>query len=379
MQQVYLQSAAFLQSPLFHITPRGNRSSTCARRAGRPVTANINDTTDRSREDEIAAKIARLRKQKRPESHSSGGISDNGNLSEAPSPQSEQREQGQAEKPHYFKDLPDWKKEQILNNQIQEAEQFFNKGSTPTSTTGSQQAKVNQADYQPKVSTWGVYPRPENISQTFGGGRRIQNGGVDLESDESKARDEAVRKRLEAYRKKIGIDTEKEEQHREEIEQALDESEKLMKKTLPYNAIGCLEGVVSFTSERSRLGGKVFLSLAFAYETVGRREDARQIYLRLRRSPFPEISSKAKQLALGFEAMQELGVVDETPQTGYRVARFSLPDLNAQVEKRYEPVMRHQDEIDSKTEKISLATNIALLCLMTSPLLVLLILEWLKR
>ena len=31
--------------------------------------------------------------------------------------------------------------------------------------------------YQPKVSTWGVFERPDNISKEFGGGRKISMGG----------------------------------------------------------------------------------------------------------------------------------------------------------------------------------------------------------
>ena len=32
-------------------------------------------------------------------------------------------------------------------------------------------------DYRPKVSTWGMFPRPDNISKAYGGGRTIQKGG----------------------------------------------------------------------------------------------------------------------------------------------------------------------------------------------------------
>lgn len=39
--------------------------------------------------------------------------------------------------------------------------------------------------YQPKVTTWGVFPRPKNISQVYGGGRDIKPG-QQLETPEEK-------------------------------------------------------------------------------------------------------------------------------------------------------------------------------------------------
>ncbi|MCI24757.1 hypothetical protein A2U01_0045943, partial [Trifolium medium] len=59
--------------------------------------------------------------------------------------------------------------------------------------------------YKPKVSTWGVFPRPGNISKTFGGGRVIRPGDI-LETDEEKAAKEARTKtQLAAYKKKYGL------------------------------------------------------------------------------------------------------------------------------------------------------------------------------
>ncbi|KAB1224579.1 hypothetical protein CJ030_MR2G004971 [Morella rubra] len=59
--------------------------------------------------------------------------------------------------------------------------------------------------YKPKVSSWGVFPRPGNISKTFGGGRVIRPGEV-LETTEEKAAKEArTRELLAAYNNKIGL------------------------------------------------------------------------------------------------------------------------------------------------------------------------------
>jgi hypothetical protein len=43
--------------------------------------------------------------------------------------------------------------------------------------------------YKPKVTTWGVFPRPQNISQAYGGGRNIRPG-QELETPEQKAQRE---------------------------------------------------------------------------------------------------------------------------------------------------------------------------------------------
>lgn len=345
----------------FNVKPR--TANTCHRHT---VCANINQTTNTGREDEIAAKIASLRKHKRLKSQSSSA-SQPANAPADGQPSSSDTEKSddlsnEQNADSLFSQLPDWKKEQVLNSQIEEAEGFFNAGSQ-----NDQPDEESEDGYEPKVQTWGVFPRPDNISKAFGGGRRIERGGENLNSPDSKRRDEAVKTRLAAYRAARGIDMDKEEEHREELEHALEQSQLYMRKSLPYDAIKVLEAVLEFTSFRSRLGGKLILSLALSYETVGRREDAKNLYVRLRRNSFPDISSKAKQLLEGFAAMESLGIEDETRTKGYRVANFSLPDVNFASEKRYETAALPSG--DKKSEKISPGTSLALLAVMASPAL----------
>ena len=52
--------------------------------------------------------------------------------------------------------------------------------------------------YRPKVSTWGVFERPDNISKEFGGGRKISLGGEE-ETEEQK---EETEKETEEPRRK---------------------------------------------------------------------------------------------------------------------------------------------------------------------------------
>lgn len=339
------------------IVPRSRSSARC-RRYG--VRANINSTSDPSREDEIAAKIANLRKQKRLQSQRS--TSESSTLDRAESPREDSYDTNISAAPVSFNDLPDWKKEEVLKDQISQAEAFLNPSSLEEKSPSSD---ADGEKYKPRVSTWGVYPRPDNISRTYGGGKNIKQGGVDLNSESAKKRDQAVAEKLAAYRAARGIDIKREEEHRQEIEAALENANRLSSRSQPYEAIRTLEGVLDYISDRSRLGGTVYLSLALAYDSVGRREDAREIYAKLRRSAFPEICGKAKQLLQGFEAMDMLKISDEAKDRGFRVTKYTLPDVSEQLERRYETAVGVSTE---PSEKLDMRTNILLAALFLGPL-----------
>lgn len=59
--------------------------------------------------------------------------------------------------------------------------------------------------YKPKVSSWGVFPRPNNISETFGGGRTIRPGDVLETAEDRAAKDARTRELVAAYKKKMGL------------------------------------------------------------------------------------------------------------------------------------------------------------------------------
>lgn len=55
-----------------------------------------------------------------------------------------------------------------------------------SSSTGGVGVAEEGGAYRPKVTTWGVFPRPADISKAYGGGRNIKPG-QELESKEQKA------------------------------------------------------------------------------------------------------------------------------------------------------------------------------------------------
>jgi hypothetical protein len=57
---------------------------------------------------------------------------------------------------------------------------------TSADSAESSGSSEQEGKYKPKVTTWGVFPRPKNISQAFGGGRNLQPG-QELETKEQEA------------------------------------------------------------------------------------------------------------------------------------------------------------------------------------------------
>lgn len=370
----------------------------------RPITtpsANINKTTDANREDEIAAKIASLRKHKRLNSKPPSTTPSSDANAETTTPQSKPQpppvastSDAMLQDQSLFSQLPDWKKEEIMQQQIQEAETFFQPPTLPEpqadpdpgpelQTEPDQQPSQDESqtqpqtpdqEYQPKVSTWGVFPRPKNISRQFGGGKKIAPGGVDLKSAESQARDKEIAEKIARYRKGVGTDLQTEQTHSAEITAALTAAENHLNKSRPQTAITELEAVAPYVSDRSRRGGSVLLTLALGYEATGQRASAKALYERLKRSPYPEISSKAKQLLAGFAAMATLRIEDDS--SDLRGPDFRLPDLNT-MDKRYETAVLPDEA--ATAAPIPLLTNVILALVMLFPLALLAVLLSLRH
>uniref|UniRef100_A0A7S0T4K8 Transmembrane protein n=1 Tax=Erythrolobus madagascarensis TaxID=708628 RepID=A0A7S0T4K8_9RHOD len=200
--------------------------------------------------------------------------------------------------------------------------------------------------HKPKVSTWGVFPRPDNISKAYGGGRTIPRGGLQPreETEEDRKKAQRTKALLDSYRTAMGIDTKREEQHRETVLEAIAKSRKLLKDSRPYEAVRLLESVKEYVSTKSELGGELHMELALALEVVGRTEDARELYAELRKSPVSRIASKAKQLSFGFSAMQELKL-DSDGGAGLKVMDFNLPDLaKLSTARRYDTTYFRESE-----------------------------------
>lgn len=155
--------------------------------------------------------------------------------------------------------------------------------------------------YKPKSGSWGAFPRPKDISKAYGGGRRV---GAGYSKDDQETADLATKARLQRYREKVGIDVSSEKEHAAEIEEALQLGQLAMLRGVYATAVTALEKVTPWCSTNSKVGSKVFLELAMAYEAVGRTNEAYQVYQTLSTCRMEDVKHNAKRLLYGMEAME---------------------------------------------------------------------------
>jgi hypothetical protein len=156
--------------------------------------------------------------------------------------------------------------------------------------------------YQPKTGSWGKFPRPKDISKTYGGGRRIGPGFSDEEARSKSSED--TRERLKRYREKMGIDVKSEKEYAAEIDEALNIASLAMQRGIYSTAVSALEKVTKWCSTNSKVGGKVFLELAMAYEAAGRTKEAITVYKTLSTCRMEDVKFNAKRLLYSLEAME---------------------------------------------------------------------------
>jgi len=161
---------------------------------------------------------------------------------------------------------------------------------------------------KPKVSTWGVFERPADMSKAYGGGKKVGIGGFQESEEERQRKQAEIQAKLKAYRATLGGDYELQEQHKEDIEQARAESRQLMRYGDVRGALNKLLAVEPWLCEKTEFGGYALIDLGWAYDASGDRETARKVMARLRRNVSKDVRRMSQQLAFQDEAAGYLGV-----------------------------------------------------------------------
>ncbi|XP_021295738.1 uncharacterized protein LOC110425222 isoform X2 [Herrania umbratica] len=188
-------------------------------------------------------------------------------------------------------------------------------------TTSEEKQTIEDSSeiYKPKVSTWGVFPRPGNISKTFGGGRTIRPGeGLETEEDKA-AKNERTRQLLASYKMKIGLNVDP--KLRSECEKALKHGDSLMDSGKLKEALSYYERVMEKMPYQSELHGLAALQWSICQDSLSRPNEARIMYEKLQSHPNANVNKKARQFTFSFKAMEMMKVTGSNPSlknTGYQ-------------------------------------------------------------
>ncbi|KQK06568.1 uncharacterized protein LOC100843051 [Brachypodium distachyon] len=187
---------------------------------------------------------------------------------------------------------------------------------TPSSVIEPEEDK-NSEFYKPRVTSWGMFPRPQNISKAYGGGRNISLGGEKQSAEEKAAKDKRTRELLAAYMS--GQNKTMDAKTKAECTEALKKGDELMnagrlKQALPY-----YEKVMQAADFKTELHGMAALQWSICLDSLCRSKEAMSMYSKLKYHPNDLINKKAKMFMFSFQAMDFLKV-DGLPvpqNTGY--------------------------------------------------------------
>ncbi|XP_071708852.1 uncharacterized protein [Rutidosis leptorrhynchoides] len=198
---------------------------------------------------------------------------------------------------------------------VGDTSRFGNEKTSESNTTTEDQSEL----YKPKVSTWGVFPRPNNISKTYGGGKTIQPGEV-LETAESKAAKDARTKEMIAnYKRRMGLNIDP--KLKAECEKDLKDGDSLMEIGKLRAALPFYERVMEKLVYQSELHGLAALQWSICLDSLNRSSEARVMYEKLQSHPNVGVSKKARQFVFSFQAMEMLKVTSSSVskrKTGYQ-------------------------------------------------------------
>jgi len=209
--------------------------------------------------------------------------------------------------------------------------------------------------YAPKVSTWGVFERPADISKAYGGGRQVGVGGYQPSEEEMAKKRAETDAKLAAYRKSLGADSAEQDAHEEEIRAAQKEAQQMTRYGATKAALETLEKVRPWLCVKTELGGELYLELGMAYIAEKQEAEAKTCFKTLLGNPDRKFKRLAQQMLFQEEAQSFLKVSGES--AGAEFAKLSRAGLGRSLgvanDKRYAPVF---DAISTSAKRPPVAT-----------------------
>ncbi len=151
--------------------------------------------------------------------------------------------------------------------------------------------------YKPRTTSWGVFPRPQNISAAYGGGRNIEPG-TPLESEEaSAARLAKVRAAMGQFRKDQGMDISAADASA--VAATLEQGEAAFAGGRLERAAAAFRSAAALAPLMSEPGGTARLRLAVCLDSLGQQDEAKELYASLGRHPNADVKKQASRLLWG--------------------------------------------------------------------------------
>ena len=182
---------------------------------------------------------------------------------------------------------------------------------------------VEEADetkaYKPKVNTWGVFPRPDNISKTHGGGKTIKAGEYVAETEEQKEERRArVRAKLKKYREDSGIEVDNATKSRWTV--SLTECKNPYARGEARRGTRSLEPIcmVEQINPRTQLGGEITFHYAMCLDNTQRRDEALEMYKRCVGNPHGQVSKQADRMIWGMTSASKMMKADQFDYDGVK-------------------------------------------------------------
>ena len=192
------------------------------------------------------------------------------------------------------------RQQKSVNVQIISKDTSYNPFDEDESIVGLDDVETG-VNYKPKVSTWGVFPRPKDISKEYGGGRTLkkdEKGQNIIESkEETEARKIRVAKKLEKYRTSNALNMSKEEE--EKVREALKDANEFLRVGSVAKGITVLEPFQQDINARSELGGQVIFCYAMCLDNAQRRDEALKQYKRVLGNQYGVVSKQAERMLWG--------------------------------------------------------------------------------
>ncbi|GLI63575.1 hypothetical protein VaNZ11_006577, partial [Volvox africanus] len=162
-------------------------------------------------------------------------------------------------------------------------------------------AVVEEDVYKPKVSTWGMFPRPKDISEAYGGGRNLKPG-QEIETAQQRAeRERSYASALAAYKARAGLEVDPDAEER--AAKLYEEGMELFIAGRLKDSYDKFDKVLAAVPVKTKYGGLATLQKAIVLDSVGQNEAAQKLYKSIATHGVAQVSKKAKQMLFGFEAM----------------------------------------------------------------------------